>query len=134
MLTGLQKKAVKMLYYGERVQDTASALGVHRCTIWRWECTKDFQKEWRRLDRNERRKARRHEEKWRKEQDEYWAKKMAECEEKMLKEAEKITGKTSSKFYKAWNEYEKALCRGYSLDQLFSFISNDRPLKRKGRM
>lgn len=43
-----QKKALDMLWNGARVQETASALGVHRCTIWRWGHRKDFQKEWRR--------------------------------------------------------------------------------------
>ena len=47
-MTEQQKKALDMLWNGAKVQDTASALGVHRCTIWRWEKQKDFQREWKR--------------------------------------------------------------------------------------
>lgn len=128
-----QKKALDMLWAGRKVQDTASALGVHRCTIWRWCQRKDFQKEWRRLERNERRKVRRHEEKWWREQEEYWAKKIAECEENLQKEAKKINKKPSSRFDKAWDEYEKALCWGFSPDQLFAPIWSEIPLIRKRR-
>lgn len=31
-----QKQAVRLLFEGERVGDIASAVGVHRSTLWRW--------------------------------------------------------------------------------------------------
>ena len=48
VLTEKQKLALDILWNGGQVQEAAHAVGVHRCTIWRWECRKDFQSEWRR--------------------------------------------------------------------------------------
>ena len=58
MLTEAQKKAVYLLRSGQQVQEVAAALGVHRCTIWRWECKKDFGREWKRLEREDRKTRR----------------------------------------------------------------------------
>ena len=50
MLTEKQKEAVRLLCVeGKGVCETAALLGIHRCTLWRWSCKKDFEKEWNRL-------------------------------------------------------------------------------------
>ena len=47
MLTDKQKEAVRLLCIESKgVGETAAILGVHRTTIWRWKCTKDFAREW----------------------------------------------------------------------------------------
>ena len=49
MLTEQQKQAVKLLFEGHTVPETAAALGVHRATIYRWQQQKqkDWNHEWR---------------------------------------------------------------------------------------
>ena len=132
-LTEQQKKAVAMLYDGEKVQDTAQALGVHRTTIWRWECRRDFRREWNRIDRNLRRKYARREAKRRAEEDAYWDKKLREAEQKLHEISSNITQKPGKDFYEAWNEYEKAACRGRTLAQLMDAIYCPERKRRKGR-
>ena len=51
MLTEKQKQAVQMIFDGMKIQDIAAALGVHRCTIWRWRRKKEFDREGKRLMR-----------------------------------------------------------------------------------
>ena len=48
MLTEQQKQAVKLLFEGLTVRETASALGMHRSTVYRWMSRKSLQKEWKR--------------------------------------------------------------------------------------
>lgn len=49
MLTEQQKQAVTMLAIDcKKTYEVAAALGVHRCTIWRWRKKKGFYKEWNR--------------------------------------------------------------------------------------
>lgn len=133
MLTEKQKKAVSMLYEGERVQDTAQALGVHRTTIWRWENTRDFRREWKRIDRNMRRKYERRDAKRRAAEDEYWSQKLKEAEQKLQEISSKITKKPGKDFYKAWKEYEIAACRGRTLAQLLDDIYSPGRKRGKGR-
>ena len=133
MLTDKQKKAVAMLYDGEKVQDTAQALGVHRTTIWRWECMRDFRREWRRIDRNLRRKYERREAKRRAAEDAYWDQRLKEAEQKLQEISSKITKKPGKDFYEAWNEYEIAACRGRTLAQLMDAIYSRERKRRKGR-
>lgn len=132
-LTEQQKKAVAMLYDYERVQDVAAALGVHRTTIWRWEKLRGFRKEWNRIDRNLRRKYERWEAKRRAAEDAYWDQRLREAEEKLQKESAKITKMPGKAWYSAWNEYEKAACRGRTLAQLMDAIYNPGGKRRKGR-
>ena len=133
MLTEKQKKAVAMLYEGEKVQDTAQALGVHRSTIWRWECRRDFRREWNRIDRNLRRKYERREAKRRAEEEALWEQKRKKAEQKLHEISSKITEKPGKDFYKAWNEYERAVCRGRTLAQLFDELYSWDHKRRKGR-
>jgi len=44
-LTDQQRQAVQLMFDGEKVIDIAAAVGVHRCTIWRWYQRKDFRRE-----------------------------------------------------------------------------------------
>lgn len=118
MLTDQQKQAVKMLCIdGKKVQDTAAALGVHRCTIWRWSRKKEFAREWNRLLKayirewreksgyNQRRKE--------------YRQRLRRLEKKMNAEAERIKNGHTKAFDAAWNKYvsclmesEKRLFRG----------------------
>ena len=132
-LTETQKKAVAMYYDYERVVDIAAACGVHRSTIYRWTQLRNFRKEWQRIDRNWRRKFERREAKRRAEEDAYWEKKQREAEEKLHEIGAKITKKPGKDWYKAWNEYEKAICRGRTLSQLMDAIFNPNYKPRKGR-
>ncbi len=52
MLTDKQRKAVQMLFDGYAVQDAAAALGVHRCTLWRWSQRKEFAREWSQIQKD----------------------------------------------------------------------------------
>jgi hypothetical protein len=122
LLTENQKKAVAMLFDGAKVQDTAQAVGVHRTTIWRWKKTKDFRREWNRISRNLRRKYERKEARRRAEESALWDTRRRQCEEKVKAEAAKISGRPGPAFYRAWNDYEKALCRGMSLSRLFDLL------------
>ena len=133
MLTEKQKKAVAMLYEGEKVQDTAQALGVHRTTIWRWECMRDFRREWKRIDRNLRRKYERREIKRRAAEEAYWDQRLKKAEQKLQEISSKITKKPGKDFYEAWNEYEIAACRGRTLAQLMDAIYGPERKRRKGR-
>ena len=133
MLTERQKKAVAMLYDGEKVQDTAQALGVHRTTIWRWECTRDFRREWNRIDRNLRRKYERRDAMREAQEETFWEEKLKIAEQKLHEESAKITKRPGKAWYKAWNEYEKAMCRGRTLAQLFDAIEGRERKRRKGR-
>ena len=133
MLTEKQKQAVAMLYSGEKVQDTAQALGVHRTTLWRWRNTRDFRREWRRVDRNLRRKCERWAAKREAQDNAYWDQRVKEAEKKLQDESEKITEKPKKEWYTAWNEYEKAVCRGWTLAQLMDAIYSPERKRRKGR-
>lgn len=132
-LTEQQKKAVAMLYAGEKVCDTAKTLGVHRATVWRWECMRGFQREWNRIDRNLRRRNARREEKRIAEESAYWDQKLREAEQKLQEESAKITEKPDKEWYKAWNEYEKAACRGMTLAQLFDAMNSGGGKRRNRR-
>lgn len=51
-LTDRQREAVRMMFLeSARVQDVAAALGVHRCTVWRWSQYPEWDREWERLHR-----------------------------------------------------------------------------------
>ena len=132
-LSETQKKAVAMLYDCYSIKEIAEACGVHRCTIWRWENLRGFRKEYQRIDRNWRRRIERQEAKRRAEEDRYWSEKLREAEENMRKEAANIHGKPSKAYYKACSEWEKALCRGLTLSQLFDLVFSDKPLRIKRR-
>ncbi len=67
------------------------------------------------------------------EAEEYWSKKQQECGEIMQKEGEKIKDVPTSSFYKALDDYEKAMLHGYSLSQILDLMISDKPLKRKRR-
>lgn len=128
-LTETQKKAVAMFYESCPIKEIAAACGVHRSTIWRWEQLPGFRKEFRRIDRNWRRKIERQELKRREAEDAYWSERLRIAEENMRKEAEKIQGKPQKSYYKACSEYEKALCRGFTLAQLSALFYSDKPIK-----
>ena len=128
-LTEQQKQAARLLWEGERVGDIAKAVGVHRSTVWRWEQKRGFWREFKRIDRNwARRFAYR-----RKKEEAEREKRIKELEENMHKEAAKITGKPTKSFYKACDEYEKALFGGYSLSQCLELLFSDNPLKLRRR-
>lgn len=133
MLTEKQKRAVAMLYEGKKVQDTAQALGVHRTTIWRWECTRDFRREWKRIDRNLRRKYERREAKRAAQEAAYWDQRREEAERRLNEESAKITTRPGKAWYTAWSEYERAVCRGRTLAQLMDAIYSRERKRRKGR-
>ena len=112
MLTEQQKKAVSMLWNGGKVQDVAAALGVHRCTIWRWKKKKAFWKEWDRLHRI------RHKEMLRRykqsdeykqfKRDQYNAKRRANRLEKKVKEAaDRIKGGNTKEFDRLWEKWKR---------------------------
>ena len=128
-LTEQQKQAARLLWEGERIGDIAQAVGVHRSTVWRWEQKRGFWREYKRIDRNW---ARRYAYRRKKEEAER-EKRLQELEENMHKEAAKITGKPTKSFYKACDEYEKALFGGFSLSQALDFIFTGKLPKRKGR-
>lgn len=128
-LTEQQKQAARLLWEGERIGDIAQAIGVHRSTVWRWEQKRGFWREYKRIDRNW---ARRYAYRRKKEEAER-EKRLQELEENMHKEAAKITGKPTKSFYKACDEYEKALFGGFSLSQALDFIFTGKLPKRKGR-
>ena len=128
-LSETQKKAVAMLYDCYSIKEIAEACGVHRSTVWRWEQKRGFWREYKRIDRNW---ARRYAYRRKKEEAER-EKRLQELEENMHKEAAKITGKPTKSFYKACDEYEKALFGGFSLSQALDFIFTGKLPKRKGR-
>ena len=128
-LTEQQKQAARLLWEGERIGDIAQAVGVHRSTVWRWEQKRGFWREYKRIDRNW---ARRYAYRRKKEEAER-EKRLQELEENMHKEAAKISGKPTKSFYKACDEYEKALFGGFSLSQALDFIFTGKLPKRKGR-
>lgn len=137
MLTEKQKQAVAMLYELTPVKDVAAAMGVHRTTIWRWSKTRDFRKEWQRIDRNERRRL----ERWRIKRDVEWHRerdrRMAEAEAKLDEKLREIEGKTGKSHQKAvnsaWNSYVNALFDGRSLAELLSLLDDDKPIRRRRR-
>lgn len=131
-LTEQQKKAVRMLYEGSRIQDIAAALGVHRTTVWRWECKRGFVREWKRIDYNYRRKYERRQIRMELEREEYWAKKVREAEEKLHELAPKRGGKPGKEWQKAYKEYEKAIGRGHTLAELMERIYGSKRKKRQG--
>ena len=107
-LTEKQKEAVRLLCIESmKVQDAAAALGVHRCTIWRWSKERGFSKEW---DRQLKAYIR----KWREEQGynrrraEHRAR-LRQLEKKMNDEAAKITRGPTRAFNRAWQEYVDCL-------------------------
>ena len=133
MLTDKQKKAVEMLFSGEKVQDTAEALGVHRSTIWRWSKTRDFRREIARLERNKRRRLERLWVKLDAEAESFWNNRLREAEENLQRESAKIKTRPGRAALKAWNEYEKALFMGMSLDELFDMVTTGKIKRRKLR-
>ena len=128
-LTDQQKKAVQMLFYGERVTETAAALGVHRSTIWRWSNTRAFKKEWQRLNHNFRRRIKRHIEKLDAEREAL----LLQAEKRLQKEAENITGRPTKAFDNAWNAYTNALFNGLSLSQFIEWGLYNKPIRIKRR-
>ena len=120
-----------MLYEGDRVQDVAAALGVHRTTVWRWECKRGFTREWKRIDYNMRRKFERREARMERKRNEYWDKKVREAEEKLHELAPKRGGKPGKEWEKAYREYEIALGRGHTLAELMSRIYGGKHKKKQ---
>ena len=108
MLTEKQKQACKMLCIdGMKVQDTAAALGVHRCTIWRWSRKKEFAKEWKRLLREyirEQRKASGYYE-----QQRAHRARIRQLQRKAEEESRKIRNGYSRAFDRAWKAYTAEL-------------------------
>ena len=132
-LTEKQKRAAAMLYEMDPVKDVAAELGVHRSTIWRWECLPAFRREWNRIDRNWRRRFERHEAKRETAENAYWEKRIAEAKQKLDEESAKIVNKPGKAWDKAWKEYEIAICRGRSWAELLDDVFSDKPRRRKRR-
>lgn len=125
-LTEAQKRAAEMLFHYRRVKDVASALGVHRSTIWRWKKLRAFRKEWSRLDRNADRRFKRKMEKLRAEQDAYWSQREKEADKKLHETAQNPRKKAGKILDRAWDEYTKALFRGRNMEQLLSDIMSEK--------
>ena len=129
--TEQQKTAVRMLYDGDPVQDVASALGVHRTTIWRWKRKRQYRKEWNRINRNEQRRCERIEARMYAEREKYWEEKRQKAEEKLLKMTENLSINSSKRFNSAWNEYERALFGGFSMAEVYDILQGKKPRRRK---
>lgn len=111
VLTEKQKQAVKLLCVdGLKVQETASRLGVHRCTIWRWSRLKEFNKEWKRLLKEEAKKYRAEFQK--KNNRRMWQRKVNRLERAAKEAAANIKGNNTAAFEKAYNDYRSALLEG----------------------
>ena len=134
-LTEKQKQAVAMVYDDERITDIAASLGVHRTTIWRWQQKREFRKEWLRIDRNWRRKLVRREAKIKAQEEAYWSAEEEKWKKKLDEEGQKIVREPGKAWYKAYNEYMRAVLHGRSLsDVLKSFETGEyKPRKRHRR-
>lgn len=135
-----QKQAARLIHDGEPVQNVAHILCVHRSTIWRWRKAKAFRLEWQRVEHNERRRHKRLLEKLIAEREAreekevlQWRELQKECEEKLEKEAAKCTDKPTKAFDNAYNAYQKALLRGYTLSEITDIIFGRKPIKIKMR-
>ena len=109
MLTEKQKQAVQMIFDGMRIQDIAAALGVHRCTIWRWSRKKEFSRESKRLMKEYIRE-------WRKQSGFYERRKehrrqLRQLEKDMDKAAGTIRNGRTSALDSAWKEYTSCLLK-----------------------
>ena len=126
-----QKQAARMLFEGERVQDVANTLCVHRTTVWRWKDQKPFKLEWQRLAHNEQRRMKRLKEKYAAEREAYWEDQRQIYEELLQREIDKCDSKPTKAVEKAWKAYENALFRGYSLSEILGSLLHNKPLKIK---
>ena len=122
-LTETQKKAVRMCYEWEPIKDIAAACGVHRSTIWRWQQLRGFDREWKRIDYNERRKWERRDAKRRAAEDAYWEEQERKAKAKLDELSAKTTTKPGKEWYKALEEYEKAQLRGKTLAECLAAIN-----------
>lgn len=118
MLTDRQKQAAKLLSIdGMSVQDTAEAVGVHRCTIWRWRCKKEFCKECTRLARayiRQRRKASGYYKKLA-----AWRAKLRRLEKELDEAAAEVRMGDTAAYDRAYDRYEACLLER-QLDPFFT--------------
>ena len=112
-----------MCYEWEPIKDIAAACGVHRSTIWRWQQLRGFDREWKRIDYNERRKWERRDAKRRAAEDAYWEEQERKAKAKLDELSAKITTKPGKEWYKALAEYEKAQLRGKTLAECLAAIN-----------
>ena len=130
-LTDQQKKAAAMYHDAYRTREIAEELGVHRTTVWRWTQLRGFWREYKRIEYNEQRRIMRREIKEEREQEAYWAEKVRIAKEKLDKETEKIKGKPGKAWYDAWNEWEKAMCRGRTVAEIMKLYAERKTGKYK---
>ena len=113
-LTDQQKKAVAMYHDSYRFSEIAAELGVHRTTIWRWSKLRGFWREYNRIKYNKQRRIMRRQIKEEREAEAYWSQRLKEAEQKLNEKSRKIKTRPGKTWYKAWNEYQIAACRGRS--------------------
>ena len=104
-LTDQQKLAVKYRCIDDlSVQQTASMLGVHRCTIWRWSQLKAFRHEWEKQCNAALRQHRR---------DTYaeWNVMLKQLEKNLDTAVANAKGRDTKALNAAWNAYSKQLHR-----------------------
>ena len=118
-LTEQQKQAAKALFETGRIGDTASAVGVHRSTIWRWYKRSDFQRElnrvhdkWQRDYRRKMLKKIHNSPEYKKKQAarRRWKKKLAEVEKRL---SEAGNSGNMMEYYRLEKEYNKAFNMAY---------------------
>ena len=136
MLTEKRKKAAQMLFDGMSVSATASALCVHRSTVYRWTHTKDFRKEWNRLTRNAKRRTETALNRMitRMEQErELYEAKIKGLEATMKKEAELCSSGHTKAFDRAFAAWERAVFDGLSMDALLADSTGNNPFTIKAQ-
>lgn len=114
MLTEQQKQSIKLRCIdGLSVQETAAALGVHRCTVWRWSQKKGYYSEWKR-------QVRQHVRQQRIESGYYRRRaahraKLRRLETKLDKVSAEVKGNDTRALDKAYDDYLKCLFEGFKL-------------------
>lgn len=107
MLTDQQKQAVQMLFDGMKVQDVAAALGVNRCTVWRWSRKKEFAREWHRVQKAFIRKLRKESGYYERRKEH--RRRLRQLEKEMEDAAGRIRNGHTKEFNSAWNKYVSCL-------------------------
>ena len=102
-LTEQQKLAIKYRCIdGLSVQQTASMLNVHRCTIWRWSQLKAFRHEWEKQCNIYLRQ-------WRRDSHAEWNAELKRLENRLEIASAKAKGRDTKALNTAWNAYSRHL-------------------------
>ena len=132
-LTEQQKQAAHILFETGRMGETAAAVGVHRCTLWRWCKLREFQRERDRIEQQWQREHRKQMLKEIRESPEHQRKLAAKRRLRALERRLEEAGESGDMraYKRAVKEYNRCFSEAYpAWNNMFSSHNPYRPKKK----